>query len=342
MSIVDRLSQVPGTYWGDGNGPHSGPFVARITIRPAAAGSVALDYEAWAQDAGLQHAERALIQRDETGQVILRSVLEGQSEALTFQEGQPGVFGSLDGQQVGVVIDVRDGTLSWAWWWSTDTQPLREQSRAVVRRLLEPEPVAPLPAEPVAAADPADTVDPVDTVDPSDTVETVDAAGSADPAGPADAAGAETEEAGPAEPAGPPPPEPVLAPWPGVLVLTGMGGVAALARDLAARAPSAAIVRGDLLARAISGTEVTTPDGSGDGLEWRARLAARLTREYAELGHAVVLADLESSGESGTQTLLEELDRIGVGPVRLLIVDENSTADDVLAELPRRGRRRSG
>ena len=130
------------------------------------------------------------------------------------------------------------------------------------------------------------------------------------------------------------------APWPGVLVLTGMGGVAALARDLAKEVPSAAIVRGDLLARAIVGTEVGDDRDGGPGLEWRSRLAARLTREYAELGHAVVLAELESTGDSA-EALLLELDEVGVGPVRLLVVDETTTAHDVLAELPRPGRRRS-
>ena len=56
---------------------------------------------------------------------------------------------------------------------------------------------------------------------------------------------------------------------------------------------------------------------------------------------AVVLAELESSGEAGTTQLLEELDDAGVGPVRLLVVDETTTAHEVLTELPRPGRRRS-
>ena len=130
------------------------------------------------------------------------------------------------------------------------------------------------------------------------------------------------------------------APWPGVLVLTGMGGVAALARDLAKEVPSA-------------GHRARRPAGPGHrrhrgrrrprrARAWSggARLAARLTREYAELGHAVVLAELESTGDSA-EALLLELDEIGVGPVRLLVVDETTTAHDVLAELPRPGRRRS-
>ncbi len=327
MTILDRLLAVPGTYWGSGDGPHSGPFIARVTVRPARpraarAGqavaaddpspAVELDYEAWTQGAGLQHAERAAIRRTESGHVVLESTLAGQTEPLSFQEGQPGVFGSLDGQQVGVVIDVRDGTLSWAWWWTADDEQLKEQSRAVVRRLLEP------PDLPQDEPEPA-------------------------PQSEAAAAPAPLPEPEPLAPAGPPPPPeivPVQAPWPGVLVLTGMGGVAALARDLAKEVPSAAIVRGDLLARAIVGTEVGDDRDGGPGLEWRSRLAARLTREYAELGHAVVLAELESTGDSAEQLLLE-LDEVGVGPVRLLVVDETTTAHDVLGELPRPGRRRS-
>lgn len=306
MTILDRLHAVPGTYWGSGDGPHSGPFIARVTVTSNRSGTIDLDYEAWTQGAGLQHAERALVRRADNGHVVLESTLAGQAEPLSFQEGQPGVFGSLDGQQVGVVLDVRDGTLSWAWWWMAEDEQLKEQSRAVVRRLLEPVPQPePEDEEPVAAA---------------------------------------VVAAPPAEPASSAAPEgrpPIQAPWPGVLVLTGMGGVAALARDLAKEVPSAAIVRGDLLARAIIGTEVGDDREGGAGLEWRSRLAARLSREYAELGHAVVLAELESSGESGTAALLEELDLAGVGPVRLLVVDETTTAHDVLSELPRPGRRRS-
>ena len=57
MTILDRLSAVPGTYWGSGDGPHSGPFIARVTVTTTKAGAIDLDYEAWTQGAGLQHAE---------------------------------------------------------------------------------------------------------------------------------------------------------------------------------------------------------------------------------------------------------------------------------------------
>jgi hypothetical protein len=322
MTILDRLHAVPGTYWGSGDGPHSGPFIARVTVTSNRSGTIDLDYEAWTQGAGLQHAERALIRRADNGHVVLESTLAGQAEPLSFQEGQPGVFGSLDGQQVGVVIDVREGTLSWAWWWTAEDDQLKEQSRAVVRRLLEPVPQAEPETEPEEQAE-----------DQSDSGPNNDQATEEPAEEPVEGTTAAPAAAG-ARP-------PISAPWPGVLVLTGMGGVAALARDLAKEVPSAAIVRGDLLARAIVGTEVGDDREGGAGLEWRSRLAARLSREYAELGHAVVLAELESNGESGTAALLEELDEAGVGPVRLLVVDETTTAHEVLAELPRPGRRRS-
>jgi hypothetical protein len=330
MTILDRLLAVPGTYWGSGDGPHSGPFIARVTVTANRSGNIDLDYEAWTQGAGLQHAERAVVRRTDTGHVVLESTLAGQAEPLSFQEGQPGVFGSLDGQQVGVVIDVRDGTLSWAWWWTAEDDQLKEQSRAVVRRLLEPVPQPEPEPEPEPAAEP--TTQSSESSEPSAATPGLF---------PTTAPDAPDEPAEPAAAADPPARMPIQAPWPGVLVLTGMGGVAALARDLAKEVPSAAIVRGDLLARAIIGTEVGDDREGGAGLEWRSRLAARLSREYAELGHAVVLAELESNGESGTAALLEELDEAGVGPVRLLVVDETTTAHEVLAELPRPGRRRS-
>jgi hypothetical protein len=326
MTILDRLQAVPGTYWGSGDGPHSGPFIARVTVTANRSGAIDLDYEAWTQGAGLQHAERAVVHRTDGGHVVLESTLAGQAEPLSFQEGQPGVFGSLDGQQVGVVIDVRDGTLSWAWWWTAEDEQLKEQSRAVVRRLLEPVPQPEPEPEPEPSSQPAAGGPSVDGAEPSGATPGLFPTSAPDEAVAATAHPARA---------------PIQAPWPGVLVLTGMGGVAALARDLAKEVPSAAIVRGDLLARAIIGTEVGDDREGGAGLEWRSRLAARLSREYAELGHAVVLAELESNGESGTAALLEELDEAGVGPVRLLVVDETTTAHDVLAELPRPGRRRS-
>ena len=355
MTILDRLSAVPGTYWGSGDGPHSGPFIARVTVSTAKSGAIDLDYEAWTQGAGLQHAERAVIRRTDAGHVVLESTLAGQAEPLSFQEGQPGVFGSLDGQMVGVVIDIREGTLSWAWWWTAEDDQLKEQSRAVVRRLLEPvarpepEPESDRESEPEAERDggPAPAGERSGADDEQAVVVGVaerEGPGSAPSLFPTRAPEDADEAAAAGAPAAgaPAAARPMVhAPWPGVLVLTGMGGVAALARDLAKEVPSMAVVRGDLLARAIVGTEVSDDREGGAGLEWRARLAARLSREYAALGHAVVLAELESSGEAGTTQLLEELDDAGVGPVRLLVVDETTSAHDVLGELPRPGRRRS-
>jgi hypothetical protein len=344
MTILDRLSAVPGTYWGSGDGPHSGPFIARVTVSATTSGAIDLDYEAWTQGAGLQHAERAVIRRTDAGHVVLESTLAGQAEPLSFQEGQPGVFGSLDGQMVGVVIDIRDGTLSWAWWWTGEDDQLKEQSRAVVRRLLEPVARAGADPEPEPESQPEDRPLGLPEGQPDGHPEHR-SAGELEGSSVADAVDSPGSTPGLFPTLGPidttAPRSPISAPWPGVLVLTGMGGVAALARDLAKEVPSMAIVRGDLLARAIIGTEVSDDREGGAGLEWRARLAARLSREYAELGHAVVLAELESNGESGTAALLEELDEAGVGPVRLCVVDETTTAHEVLSELPRPGRRRS-
>ncbi|MGL5828058.1 MAG: hypothetical protein ACRC0L_00635, partial [Angustibacter sp.] len=66
MSVLDRLIATPGIYWGEGRGPASARFVARVAIdavSPAASGHpvVTIDYETWSPGGGLQHAETARI-----------------------------------------------------------------------------------------------------------------------------------------------------------------------------------------------------------------------------------------------------------------------------------------
>jgi hypothetical protein len=153
MSVLERLADIPGIYWGQGRGPDLAELSVRVAVQPGADGSVGLDYEAWAPHGGLRHAEAArLFRRGDEVLLVTTSVATG--DCLTFREGEAGVFGSTGTQRVGLVLDVGpDPSLDLAWWWPGEDGALREQSRALVRRarpLVPPSPAGTAPSEAVA------------------------------------------------------------------------------------------------------------------------------------------------------------------------------------------------
>lgn len=215
MSVLDVLAACPGVFWGEGQGPDQGGYAVRMAVQAQPDGSVTFDYESWAPHAGLHHAEAARMHRTDRG-VVLVTTSTGR-DALTFREGDAGVFGSTGTHRVGLVLEVTaPDVLTLAWWWPAPDGTLKRQSRAVVR-LCRPLVPAPSPAS-----------CPVDSPAPSPV----------DP--PADS------------PAADPLVEPAEVPWPGILVLDGKG-TGVVAQRLAERLTRAAVVRTDLFDQAVRG-----------------------------------------------------------------------------------------
>lgn len=135
--LLDSLVSAPGIYRGRGDGPDSGPFVARIAVTPVVCGrAVTLDYEASSDSDGLQHVEHAVLSGDDDGRLALHVVRLDVPGVVRFTASRPGEFTSYDGPiKARIVITVPGpDALTYAWWWSRDGRDPREQSRADVRR----------------------------------------------------------------------------------------------------------------------------------------------------------------------------------------------------------------
>ena len=220
VSVLSRLAQAKGIYWGDGTGPDE--FVARVVIGAGSDGTVTVEYEAWSITNGLQHVEAARLGPDD-GAVTLVATSDGSGDTMVFREGEPGVFGSTGPENVGLVITMDDQSLSIAWWWPDDGGALREQSRARVR-LMRPA-IAPPPMPGASGAPGSDDQPPLPATGgaPDDTRDQLQ------------------------------------VPWPGIVVLCGHG-TGAVAQRLAGRLARCAVVRTDLFDRAVRGIEVAAPD----------------------------------------------------------------------------------
>lgn len=300
MSILSRLASSPGVYWGRGTGPHTGDFVARLAVVPADADAVVLEYEAWATDRGLQHAESAVLTREPDGAVLLESHVDGLPEPLRFREGETGVFGSLGEHRIGMVLTVSPGrsdrSVSWSWWWAPPGGVMSEQSSVTVRRqrqlpaALLPQAVSAEPAAPEAASD--DAV--ADDAETSEPMTCEPATSSAD------------------HQADPRALEPVRAPWPGVVVVPGTAFAGSVGGQLAARLPRAAYVRSDLFDKAVRGTDV---DAAGDPV-LRHEIAADVVLGYVRTGHAVVVH--ESGQSPDPDGLVKVLQGRGLATVHVL------------------------
>lgn len=218
MSVLDLLSDATGIYWGQGTGPDE--FVARVALTDCGDGSLVLEYEAWSRERGLQHAEAARMGRADGG-VTLVATSDGDSDTMVFREGEPGVFGSVGPERVGLVIGVDEEHLTFSWWWPDASGDLREQSRAQVRAMRPTVDAPPLPGAPAPSSRLAEA---------------------------------------PAEQAGEVPAEqPGDVPWPGIVVLSGRG-TGVVAQRLAERLSRAAVVRTDLFDKAVRGSQAGAPD----------------------------------------------------------------------------------
>lgn len=135
-SLINRLAAVSGLYRGRGDGPESGPFVARMVIGSAVGGRVVtLDYEATSDRNGLQHIEHTLLVTGAGGRLELHVASLELPGVVRFTQSGADEFTAYEGPLVArIVLTVpRPGALSYAWWWSRDETEPSEQSRADLR-----------------------------------------------------------------------------------------------------------------------------------------------------------------------------------------------------------------
>ena len=131
MDVLDHLLGAPGVYWGNGDGIESGKFVGRVEVQPFL-NAASLHYEAFGES-GLQHVEHALLARTLSG-LSIRSVIDTRTEAMTFEEAEPGVFRLQSGADMRIVIETPEpNCLCYAWWWGPPGEHVVERSRLVAR-----------------------------------------------------------------------------------------------------------------------------------------------------------------------------------------------------------------
>ncbi len=135
--VLTRLAAAPGMYRGRGDGPESGPFVARIAVTTVLRGrAVTLDYEASSDRNGLQHVEHTVLATGEGGRLELHVACLELPGVVRFVETTPGSFTAYDGPFPARIVLNMPGTghLQYAWWYSRDESEPKEQTRAEVRR----------------------------------------------------------------------------------------------------------------------------------------------------------------------------------------------------------------
>jgi hypothetical protein len=136
-NLIGRLTAGAGLYRGRGDGPESGPFLARLQLTPVVRGrALTLDYEAISERDGLRHLEHTVLAAGEDGRLELHVACLDLPGVVRFVATGPGEFTAYDGPVIArIVLEVPSpGTLTYAWWWSRDESEPREQSRAELRR----------------------------------------------------------------------------------------------------------------------------------------------------------------------------------------------------------------
>lgn len=135
-TLISRLTAATGLYRGRGDGPESGPFVARMLIGTAVGGRVVtLDYEATSDRNGLQHVEHSLLVVGADGRLELHVTSLELPGVTRFTQSGPDEFTAYEGPLLARIrlTQPRPGRLSYAWWWSRNETEPREQSRADLR-----------------------------------------------------------------------------------------------------------------------------------------------------------------------------------------------------------------
>jgi hypothetical protein len=317
-------------------------------------GSVTLDYEAWSQDEGLQHAEAMRLCRvpDDSDRVVLMATSDGSDDTMTFREGEAGVFGSTGQDRVGLVLVPNDGRLGFSWWWPDENGVLSQQSRAELTLL---RPLVPAPAslhslveaggaddetdgghDAQARQEPANSPEPHRHHSPAtqhqggddqsdrdqsdrDQSDRDQSDRDQDDRDQDDGTVDEGKHAGQASPQVP------EVPWPGIVVLSG-NGTGVVAQRLAERLTRAAVVRTDLFDKAVRGSDAETVDPA-----LRHRIAIAVTHGYARSGHPVILHGAATRVDHAQ--LVDELRTAGLTPVRLVDVLEGEDYGEVARRL---------
>jgi len=128
-----------GTAFGTGDGPESGPFVARISVTRLPNGGRLIDYEATSREQGVQHLEQTLLVAGPDGRdqlfiahsesPFVTAMVETEPGSGRFEQPEP--FGPY---VMAVVIEQPDSDrLTYAWWWGANGDDPVEQSKADVR-----------------------------------------------------------------------------------------------------------------------------------------------------------------------------------------------------------------
>ena len=136
-NLLGRLTASAGLYRGRGDGPESGPFLARMQLTPVVRGrALTLDYEGTTERDGLRYLEHTVLAAGEAGRLELHVACLDLPGVVRFVATGPGQFSAYDGPVTArIVLEAPSpGLLTYAWWWSRDGGDPKEQSRAELRR----------------------------------------------------------------------------------------------------------------------------------------------------------------------------------------------------------------
>lgn len=137
MDLFGRLAGAVGVYRGRGDGPESGPFVARMAVASAVRGrAVTIDYEATNDRDGLQHVEHTVLVAGEGGRLELHVACLELPGVVRFTQTAHGEFTAYEGPLVARIMLAlpQPGAITYAWWWSRDESVPKEQWSADLRR----------------------------------------------------------------------------------------------------------------------------------------------------------------------------------------------------------------
>lgn len=140
MALSADLAAASGNYFGPGDGPESGPFVARVVVSVLPNGGVLIGYEATSREQGVQHREQTMLVAGPDGRdrlYVAHSQSPFVTEMIETEAGsahfvQPEPFGPY---AMEIVVGRPEADrLTYAWRWGANGDAPVEQSKADVRR----------------------------------------------------------------------------------------------------------------------------------------------------------------------------------------------------------------